>query len=1097
MQPHPSLSASTWPAFHGVVPASSTSAPPRVEYENPVRLPVGLAVSGAGVPLNKPLVTSPIENTSFPLNAVSLAGAQPSVSRDPHIVASPLEAPESCMPVPVGIPGVIPPQVWRAMPYIGAAEGQQLGLGPSYPANSHQSAFILSQLEVLRQLNAIYTRYPSESLRHSIMNFHAYLGTVLPPVPFPNTYRLGDRASIPPAQVTTQHTQFTQRQQNIPQVSMNATPSPNDSSYWPVILQTGTSPMHSSTDGSLSDISRISISNSSRATQIPPPMEEITQELFSNVTISPKLRQGSSGVSQPTTSNVERSGASTRNGSIDENELEWIPDIYAKKFIPVWFMNVNTFAAVRTESTPPPDFDLKIYVEGFAGQKLVSREVTPPFRYEFITAARQDLSVSTYNSKFSHFIDIEIKAQKKELRNYDLYGVSLEESDREKALFKLKCPGIREFTPAVSVGDLLLFRQLRPQYSAYESHAFTGYEYSGYVWHVDRAKGEVIVRLDGLVVESNIFNVQFVLDELFYWKCAMAVAKLQDEMQSDTSGFARKILFPECEDGITHESLPRGVFDLDWYDKDLNYEQQRAIDSILKRNYGNVPFLLSGPPGTGKTKTMVELALQLVKESPLCHILLCAPSDEAADTLALRLRHNLNNKKMFRLNRSTRAFDEVPTELLAFCAIEFVDSQDMFVIPEFKILMHYQIVVCSCRDANILNEAQCSNKSLATVERYMMEAFGHSQRTLHWTALLIDEAGQATEPETLIPLRVVMTDRSYVDDSPIVVMAGDHRQLGARTVSRNDKASELDVSLFERLMERPFYAEHPLSRKRQFRSGSKARGPYVRPAFSNLVRNYRSHPALLAVPSSLFYYDTLLPEATKINGLCAWERLPNHKMPMLFIENKGPDEMVEEGVSWFNVDEINLCFAVVKDLVDRNSVTPLEIAIAVPFREQIRRIRRKLRQQRLRDVNVGPIESYQGAEHRVVIVCTTRTRDRFIESDCQKGLGLVHEAKRFNVAITRAKELLVLIGNSDILQRDSNWRALLSFCYRNSLFDKLQPSQWMPNEEDVNAPLYYSRIERGIVYKSQMANSGVLTGEVIDDPMWLAGFTSEEAYLDA
>ncbi|KAK9370282.1 P-loop containing nucleoside triphosphate hydrolase protein [Lipomyces kononenkoae] len=1105
MQQYPSMSTSAWPAFQGVVPAGTTGAPPGVEF----------AVPGAGLPLlSKPVITTPLGNASFPLN-VDLAGAQASDNRDPHMVAA--RPPQQCIQEPAGVPGVAPPQFWRAMPPI-VPESQQFGWHQSFSTNGHQvcrdqtnspistdrtqSAFIQSQLQVLRQLYAMYARCPSQSLHHSIMTFHAYLNTVLRPLPFPNTYRHGDGATVPPSKPAAQNVQYTQlpqRQLNIPFISMNSNPNTNYGSYPSVIPQTETSSVLSSTDGPLSDISRTYISKSGREPRMSPQTLEIAQELFADVTISPKQPRDVPDTSQQTISNVDPSVANTQNGALDEDELEWTPDIYAKKFVPVWFKNVNTFAAVRMESTRPPDFDIKTYVEGFAGQKIVCREVNPPFRYESqtITAARQGLSVSTYSSKLSHFLDIEIKAQIKELQNYDLYGVTLEKSGSENALFKLKCPGIREFTPPVSVGDQLLFRQLRPQYSTYESHSFTGYEYSGYVWHVDRTKGEVIVRIDGLVFESNIFNVRFVLDEMFYSKCATAVAKLHDEMQSTSSGFVRKILFPECEDGLMDESLPRGVFDVDWYDKDLNYEQQRAIDSILKRNYGDVPFLLSGPPGTGKTKTMVELALQLVKESPRCHILLCAPSDEAADTLALRLRHSLNNKQLFRLNRFMRAFDEVPTELLAFCAIEFVDSQDMFVIPEFKTLMSYQIVVCSCKDANILNEAQCSNKSLAKIERYMMEAFGHSERSLHWTALLIDEAGQATEPETLIPLTVVVPDMSYIDEKPIVVMAGDHRQLGARTASRNDKVSELDVSLFERLMERPCYAEHPLARKQQFRNGGKTRGPCVRPAFSNLVRNYRSHPALLAVPSSLFYYDTLLPEATNINSLCDWERLPNHNMPLLFIENKGPDEMVEEGVSWFNIDEINLCFAVVKDLVDRNLVRPFEIAIAVPFREQIRRIRRKLRQERLRDVNVGPIESYQGAEHRVVIVCTTRTRERFIESDCQKGLGLIHEAKRFNVAITRPKELLVLIGNSDILQRDSNWRAVLSFCYRNSLFDRVQPSQWKPNAEEIGTPLYYSRIERGIVYKSQMENSAVLSGEVIDDPMWLAGFASGDAYLDA
>lgn len=237
------------------------------------------------------------------------------------------------------------------------------------------------------------------------------------------------------------------------------------------------------------------------------------------------------------------------------------------------------------------------------------------------------------------------------------------------------------------------------------------------------------------------------------------------------------MLFPESKDGLMQKTFPPGSFHLDWCDSGLNFEQQRAVDSVVRNNYGNVPFLISGPPGTGKTKTIVELALQLVKSSHDHNVLLCAPSDAAADTLALRLRYFLNNKQLFRLNHFSRSFQEVPTELLSFCAIEFVDLQDMFVLPDFVTLMSYRIVVCSCRDAGILLEARCSNSSLGKLQGFMMKAFKGPRYSLHWNSLLIDEAGQGTEPETVIPLRVVRPDHDFTGEMPVVVMAGDHKQL--------------------------------------------------------------------------------------------------------------------------------------------------------------------------------------------------------------------------------------------------------------------------------------------------------------------------------
>src|SRR5436190_12755975 len=106
-----------------------------------------------------------------------------------------------------------------------------------------------------------------------------------------------------------------------------------------------------------------------------------------------------------------------------------------------------------------------------------------------------------------------------------------------------------------------------------------------------------------------------------------------------------------------------------------------------------------------------------------------------------------------------------------------------------------------------------------------------------------------------------------------------------------------------------------------------------------------------------------------------------------------------------------------------------------PFREQIKRLRNALRQYRpeLRDVNVGPIESYQGSEHAFVIICTTRTRERFLKQDTQRGLGIIFEDKRFTMAATRAKKALVMIGNPFLLQKDPSWLVMLNFCHRHGL----------------------------------------------------------------
>lgn len=249
---------------------------------------------------------------------------------------------------------------------------------------------------------------------------------------------------------------------------------------------------------------------------------------------------------------------------------------------------------------------------------------------------------------------------------------------------------------------------------------------------------------------------------------------------------------------------------------------QKAVDTILQQNYGNVPYLISGPPGTGKTKTIVEAgkekflsqslesifigrmtvadwdccgpALQLIftPTDPKHHILLCAPSHEAADTLAKRLVPYLNPKVLFRLQSSARTFLEVPSELLPYSYI----TNDMFSLPEWKTLMGFRVVVCSTRDAEILVEARCTNRDLARWEKGVIDSLrgmgdenddnsgrhvGVVQKgqtvNIHWTALLLDEAAQGIEPEVGIALSVVAPPEEASGDRPIFVMAGDQRQL--------------------------------------------------------------------------------------------------------------------------------------------------------------------------------------------------------------------------------------------------------------------------------------------------------------------------------
>lgn len=533
-----------------------------------------------------------------------------------------------------------------------------------------------------------------------------------------------------------------------------------------------------------------------------------------------------------------------------------------------------------------------------------------------------------------------------------------------------------------------------------------------------------------------LFNACFTIQKHRIERLYTAIEATAHNMK-EGNDWLRSMLFPTEADGSMQTSLNTFQMVQELADPVLNYEQLRAITTVVRRNYGQVPYLVTGPPGTGKTKTVVELALQLLAHNRKARLLICAPSDSAADTLALRLSKHLSPVTLLRLNSPSRSFPEVPISLMPFCHV----GDRYFALPPFAELMKKRIVVACVRDAGILREVRVTNQDLFALEQNLYAAlhpYDHPiQPPLHWDALIMDEAGQATEPEAHLPLLVIAPPNDMKPgEGPLFVMVGDQNQLGPRTMS---KLGAIQTSLFERLLARPLYRNHPLARLKQTGGHiprlTKAMLPLIRPPFTDLIRNYRSHAAIIAIPSSLFYNDTLEPAAQLSKSLMTWPGFQGRDMPIQFRDNRSRDEVEQDGGGWYNIEEANTAVAIAKSFLALGAIQPQDICIMSPFQAQVRVLRNTARAVALGAINIGPLEAYQGLEFRLVILCTTRTRDRFIDQDLARGQGVIHDSRRFNVALTRAMEALVVIGNPEVLSLDENWVAYLAFCKRNSCWE--------------------------------------------------------------
>lgn len=420
--------------------------------------------------------------------------------------------------------------------------------------------------------------------------------------------------------------------------------------------------------------------------------------------------------------------------------------------------------------------------------------------------------------------------------------------------------------------------------------------------------------------------------------------------------------------------------------------------------------------------------------------------------------------------------------------------------------MRRRLVICTARDAEILLRIRLTNVDMYRFRMEMHEAMNPFdpafESQLHWQGLVMDEAAQATEPEALLPLLVVAPPVEHEQTgsrAPIVVMVGDQNQLGPRTAC---KTGALQKSLFERLLARPLYRDHPLSRSRQTQGHiprlTKDMLPMIRPPFTNLIRNYRSHPAILAIPSCLFYGDTLEPSGTNTDRHVASSLFSNNDLPVRFHENHGQDEIEQDGGGWYNIQEANKAISIAQHVLLEGQLKPHQICIMSPFRAQVKLLRHKARNSTtmgMAAVNIGPLEAFQGLESPLVILCTTRTRDRFIDQDLARGLGVIHEPKRFNVALTRAMHGLIVIGNPDVLDEDQNWAAFLAFCKRNDAWDG--ECSWQTPHSD---KICYSRLEkqfrmRKLIEEDEIANGmrKLGLGTDVDEAAYEAGLAAEQA----
>ncbi|CAL9156940.1 unnamed protein product [Musa hybrid cultivar] len=569
------------------------------------------------------------------------------------------------------------------------------------------------------------------------------------------------------------------------------------------------------------------------------------------------------------------------------------------------------------------------------------------------------------------------------------------------------------------------------------------------VGHVIKLTSQEEVALElrsgqGVPVDVNHgFSVDFVWKSTSFDRMQGAMKTFAVDETSVSGYIYHHLLGHEVEQQVVRNTLPRrfGAPGL----PELNASQVFAVKSVLQKPIS----LIQGPPGTGKTHTSAAIVYHMAKQGQ-GQVLVCAPSNVAVDQLADKI--SSTGLKVVRLCAKSREAVMSPVEHLTLhYQVRHLDTSEKSELHKLQQLKDEQGELSSSDEKKFKALKRATEREiLQSADVICCTCVGAGDPRLEnfrFRQVLIDESTQATEPECLIPLVLGVKQ---------VVLVGDHCQLGPVIMCKKAARAGLAQSLFERLV---------LLGNKPFR----------------LQVQYRMHPSLSEFPSNSFYEGTLQNGVTinerQSSGIDFPWPVPNR--PMFFYVQMGQEEISASGTSYLNRTEAANVEKIVTTFL-RSGVVPSQIGVITPYEGQrayiVNYMSRNgaLRQQLYKEIEVASVDSFQGREKDYIILSCVRSNEH-------QGIGFLNDPRRLNVALTRARYGIVILGNPKVLSKQPLWNSLLTHykeheCLVEGPLNNLKQSmvQFQKPKKIYNGRLFYGG-GPGIVHTD---NSGPVSSSV-------------------
>ncbi len=427
----------------------------------------------------------------------------------------------------------------------------------------------------------------------------------------------------------------------------------------------------------------------------------------------------------------------------------------------------------------------------------------------------------------------------------------------------------------------------------------------------------------------------------------------------------------------------------------LNESQNEALKAICN---AEDMAIVHGPPGTGKTTTLVESMAEVLREEK--QIMVCAPSNAATDHLAKCLAAKglrvvrLGNLAKVETDNTALTLDVLLQQEKDFKQIKELKRRALDLrkmgakykrsfgreeAEQRKLIFHEAKQIS--REAREL-ESYLIQKVLDDAQVIACTLIGSATDDLagrRFSTVVIDEAGQGIEPAVWVP--ILKAER--------VIMAGDPFQLPPTVKSQEAAAKGLSVTLLEKGIARIGQA-------------------------ALLKVQYRMHESIMAFSNRKFYKDELEAHASVA------QRLLGNSLPLEFVDTAGcgfEEQAGEEGESRCNPEEVGILRKHFDQLKQDQSGS-WSAAVISPYRAQVELLHREFAG--AEGVAVNTIDSFQGQERDVVYLSLVRSNE--------KGeIGFLRDYRRMNVAMTRARMKLVIIGDSATLGNDRFFAEFLEY----------------------------------------------------------------------